>query len=165
MGHSEDRRVYNWVLKWLLWHVCRYRDWRNRKGRNAKAVKVGGMDATNGDAGGSMTNGVAGGGGGAAGGGGGEYTTAQKKKALRVRLRLTLLLRYYPRAGYWLGRGVLTNCSGTTAARLLVDGPELSGPQRAGGIWPFIRSTTCFLQRVGTLDSISFSVWSREKRQ
>jgi hypothetical protein len=31
LGHSEDRKVYNWVLKWLLWHVCRYRDWRNRK--------------------------------------------------------------------------------------------------------------------------------------
>ena len=34
-GHSEDRRVYNWVLKWLLWHVCRYRDWRNRKGKSS----------------------------------------------------------------------------------------------------------------------------------
>ncbi|KAL9121490.1 MAG: hypothetical protein Q9187_001956 [Circinaria calcarea] len=33
LGHSQDRRVYNWVLKWLLWHVCRYRDWRNRRAR------------------------------------------------------------------------------------------------------------------------------------
>ncbi|KAA6408154.1 MAG: hypothetical protein FRX48_07896 [Lasallia pustulata] len=31
LGHVEDDRVYNWVLKWLLWHVCRHRDWRNRK--------------------------------------------------------------------------------------------------------------------------------------
>lgn len=35
-GHSEDPRVFNWVLKWLLWHVCRYRDWRNIKARNSK---------------------------------------------------------------------------------------------------------------------------------
>ncbi|KAI4148837.1 MAG: hypothetical protein LQ340_004914 [Diploschistes diacapsis] len=32
-GASDDRKVYNWVLKWLLWHVCRYRDWRNRKSK------------------------------------------------------------------------------------------------------------------------------------
>ncbi|SLM35956.1 hypothetical protein LPUS_05366 [Lasallia pustulata] len=31
LGHVEDGRIYNWVLKWLLWHVCRHRDWRNRK--------------------------------------------------------------------------------------------------------------------------------------
>ncbi|CAF9921179.1 MAG: hypothetical protein GOMPHAMPRED_002250 [Gomphillus americanus] len=33
LGRSEDRKVFNWVLKWLLWHVCRYRDWRNRKAK------------------------------------------------------------------------------------------------------------------------------------
>ena len=33
MGRSTDQRIVNWVLKWLLWHVCRYRDWRNRKNR------------------------------------------------------------------------------------------------------------------------------------
>jgi hypothetical protein len=36
-GATDDRRVYNWVLKWLLWHVCRYRDWRNRKARNPQS--------------------------------------------------------------------------------------------------------------------------------
>lgn len=37
LGHSEDPKVYNWVLKWLLWHVCRYRDWRNRKGGSSSS--------------------------------------------------------------------------------------------------------------------------------
>jgi hypothetical protein len=37
MGGSDDRKVYNWVLKWLLWHVCRYRDWRNRKSKSSVA--------------------------------------------------------------------------------------------------------------------------------
>ncbi|MCJ1476595.1 hypothetical protein MMC13_005261 [Lambiella insularis] len=37
LGRSEDPKVYNWVLKWLLWHVCRYRDWRNRKGRTSSS--------------------------------------------------------------------------------------------------------------------------------
>ena len=36
-GDSTDSRVHNWVLKWLLWHVCRYRDWRNRKNRSTSA--------------------------------------------------------------------------------------------------------------------------------
>lgn len=39
-GHSQDRKVYNWVLKWLLWHVCRYRDWRNRRNKNTTTVAV-----------------------------------------------------------------------------------------------------------------------------
>lgn len=38
LGRSEDPKVYNWVLKWLLWHVCRYRDWRNRKGRASNSA-------------------------------------------------------------------------------------------------------------------------------
>ena len=42
-GHSEDRRVYNWVLKWLLWHVCRYRDWRNRKSKTTTSTSSGTM--------------------------------------------------------------------------------------------------------------------------
>lgn len=37
LGYSEDPKVYNWVLKWLLWHVCRYRDWRNRKTKGGAA--------------------------------------------------------------------------------------------------------------------------------
>ena len=37
IGRSDDAKVYNWVLKWLLWHVCRYRDWRNRKARNSSS--------------------------------------------------------------------------------------------------------------------------------
>jgi len=41
MGRSEDPKVYNWVLKWLLWHVCRYRDWRNRKASNAGVQSTG----------------------------------------------------------------------------------------------------------------------------
>ena len=40
MGQSDDVRVNNWVLKWLLWHVCRYRDWRNRKHRHAGTEQV-----------------------------------------------------------------------------------------------------------------------------
>lgn len=32
IGH--DMKQKNWVIKWLLWHVCRYRDWRNRKTRS-----------------------------------------------------------------------------------------------------------------------------------
>ena len=40
MGYSKDRKVYNWVLKWLLWHVCRYRDWRNRRARNGSSNAV-----------------------------------------------------------------------------------------------------------------------------
>ncbi|MCJ1401272.1 hypothetical protein MMC11_004484 [Xylographa trunciseda] len=36
-GRSDDAKVYNWVLKWLLWHVCRYRDWRNRKARTSSS--------------------------------------------------------------------------------------------------------------------------------
>ena len=31
IGRSEDEAVHNWVLKWLLWHVSRYRDERNNK--------------------------------------------------------------------------------------------------------------------------------------
>ena len=31
LGHSADQTVNNWVLKWLLWHVARYRDERNNK--------------------------------------------------------------------------------------------------------------------------------------
>lgn len=38
LGRSEDPKVYNWVLKWLLWHVCRYRDWRNRKGASSTST-------------------------------------------------------------------------------------------------------------------------------
>ncbi|MCJ1328175.1 hypothetical protein MMC10_004850 [Thelotrema lepadinum] len=37
LGAHDDRRIYNWVLKWLLWHVCRYRDWRNRKSKPSTA--------------------------------------------------------------------------------------------------------------------------------
>ncbi|MCJ1235585.1 hypothetical protein MMC14_003556 [Varicellaria rhodocarpa] len=40
MGYSKDRKVYNWVLKWLLWHVCRYRDWRNRRARNGSGTAI-----------------------------------------------------------------------------------------------------------------------------
>ena len=25
------------MLKWLLWHVCRYRDWRNRRGGSSSS--------------------------------------------------------------------------------------------------------------------------------
>ena len=38
MGRSTDPKVGNWVLKWLLWHVCRYRDWRNRKNRSSASA-------------------------------------------------------------------------------------------------------------------------------
>lgn len=30
-GQSAEPSVKNWVLKWLLWHVARYRDERNNK--------------------------------------------------------------------------------------------------------------------------------------
>ena len=38
LGRSDDRKVNNWVLKWLLWHVCRYRDWRNRKNKPSSSA-------------------------------------------------------------------------------------------------------------------------------
>jgi hypothetical protein len=31
LGRSADQNIHNWVLKWLLWHVARYRDERNNK--------------------------------------------------------------------------------------------------------------------------------------
>ncbi|MCJ1445821.1 MAG: hypothetical protein MMC23_006326 [Stictis urceolatum] len=40
VGRTDDQKVYNWVLKWLLWHVCRYRDWRNRKNRPSSATPI-----------------------------------------------------------------------------------------------------------------------------
>ncbi|MCJ1306067.1 hypothetical protein MMC08_008885 [Hypocenomyce scalaris] len=50
LGHVEDGRVYNWVLRWLLWHICRHRDWRNRRQPGAQA------SPSNDDAGAMPTN-------------------------------------------------------------------------------------------------------------
>ena len=64
-GQSQDAKVHNWVLKWLLWHVCRYRDWRNRKNRGASTAAATSAALASGAGGGSAY--AAGGGGGAAG--------------------------------------------------------------------------------------------------
>jgi hypothetical protein len=37
---GRDDKVGNWVIRWTLWHICRYRDWRNRKNRPSQSPTV-----------------------------------------------------------------------------------------------------------------------------
>lgn len=46
---GRDDKVKNWVIKWLLWHVCRYRDWRNRKNKSPSSQPYGESDLSNED--------------------------------------------------------------------------------------------------------------------